>query len=94
MAKVWQKTTMVPWICNDTEDNFFAHKGNYRLEVNRVKEGTYEVQVFRCGIPLIKSKDSIISPKHRAIGFAEGVYSAYVAIENTTEVRFFKSSIQ
>lgn len=94
MARLWNEKDDLPWITNELEDAFSAHIGEYYLRVERLNGNLWwwDVSFRQESIPT--TLKSTTDNMYRAIGLAEGVFTMHrMSYVRTSEIRFFKSSI-
>jgi hypothetical protein len=88
MAKVWKKNNLIPWICNEDEEDFFASIGDYRFRVEQMGERQWWWNVTYKGDEIMTDLNNFASSKTNAVHLAEGVYYGHKAACNVQNLTF------
>lgn len=88
MAKIWNIEHPIPWICNESREDFFAQIGDYTLRVEQMATNNWWWRVYYKGDPIETSLNEHSTSKYRAIGLAEGLYLGHLAANKETVINF------
>lgn len=79
MAKVWNRNNLIPWICNEEEEDFFAALGDYRLRVEQIGKDQWWWNVSYRNHDIMTDLNNFATCRTNAILLAEGVYYGHKA---------------
>jgi hypothetical protein len=88
MARIWKKNNLIPWICNEDEEDFFAAIGNYRLRVEQIGSNQWWWNVTFDGNEIMTDLNNFATCRSNAINLAEGVYYGHKAACNEQNLTF------
>lgn len=85
MSKIWNENELIPWICNDDEEDFFASIGDYLFRVEQMNRRHWWWRVTFHGHAIQTPHNEFATCRINAIRLAEGVYYGHLAAMKENE---------